>query len=69
MFPLSPTAFPLRGGIRVGGRARGPAIIHEILMRLLSELGLSTAGITQHVGVITSRIAKVVARLEEEGGP
>jgi transposase len=31
------------------------------------ELGLSMAEIARHVGVITSSIAKVVARMEEEG--
>jgi len=37
-------------------------------MGLLSELGLSKAGIAKYVGVTTSSIGRAVARLQEEGG-
>lgn len=53
----------LKGGSR---RRKGSAVRARIAKRGVDELGISMAEIVRHVGVTTSRIAKAVARLEEE---
>jgi putative transposase len=52
--------------LKGGGRRRKVSTLRAtIAKRSLDELGLSMAEIARHVGVTTSSIAKVVARLEE----
>jgi putative transposase len=58
------SANEVRGGSR---RRKVSAVRARIAKRGVDELGISMAEIAWHVGVTTSSIAKVVARLEEEG--
>jgi hypothetical protein len=49
-------------------RRKASTVSARIAKWRVDELGLSMGEIARHVGMIKSRIAKALARLEEEGG-